>query len=128
MIYDVRHKTTFTYEDMVSVSHHVLHLVPRLHERQTTLATGMVVDPSPAVDSHGKDYFGNPVQYLTVQEPHERLVVDAHSRVEVRPTPVPLVLEASERWEEVRARLATDVALEAYEFSFESPRGSAGRA
>jgi transglutaminase-like putative cysteine protease len=121
VIYDVSHKTTFTYEDMVSVSHHVLHLMPRQHPRQTTLATSMVVHPSPAVDSPGKDYFGNPVQYLTVQEPHERLIVDAHSRVEVRPTAVPLVLDASERWEEVRARLPTDSALEAYEFCFESP-------
>ena len=33
MIYDIRHKTTFTYEDVVSVSHHVLHLVPRSHAR-----------------------------------------------------------------------------------------------
>jgi transglutaminase-like putative cysteine protease len=120
VIYDVRHRTTFTYEDVVSVSHHVLHLTPRPHPRQTCLATAMIVDPSPAVDSHGEDYFGNPVQYLTVQEPHERLVVDAHARVEVRPA-APLVLDASEPWEEVRNRLATDAALEAYEFSFESP-------
>ncbi len=35
--------------------------------------------------------------------------------------PPPLALEASEQWEEVRARLVTDSALEAYEFSFESP-------
>ncbi len=121
MIYDIRHKTTFTYEDVVSVSHHVVHLTPRPHPRQTCLDTAMVVDPSPAVDSQGKDYFGNPVQYLTVQEPHERLVVDAHSRVEVRPAPTPLALDASEPWEHVRDRLATDAALEAYEFSFESP-------
>lgn len=121
MIYDVHHKTTFTYEDVVSVSHHVLHLMPRPHPRQTTLDSAMVVDPSAAVDSQGQDYFGNPVHYLTVQEPHERLVVDAHSRVEVRPSPAPLALEASEQWEEVRARLATDSALDAYEFSFESP-------
>ena len=119
MIYDVRHKTTFTYEDVVSVSHHVLHLMPRPHPRQTTIDTAMVVDPSPAVESYGKDYFGNPVQHLTVQEPHERFVVDAHSRVEVRPAPAPLALEASEPWEQVRAKL--DAALEAYEFSFESP-------
>lgn len=121
MIYDIRHKTTFTYEDVVSVSHHVLHLMPRQHPRQTTLDTAMVVDPPPAVNSEGADYFGNPVQYLTLQEPHERLVVDAHSRVEVRPAPSPLVLDASEPWEQVRARLPLDAALEAYEYTFESP-------
>jgi transglutaminase-like putative cysteine protease len=120
MIYDIRHKTTFTYEDMVSVSHHVLHLVPRAHPRQTTLDTAMVVIPAPAVNSEGTDYFGNPVRYLTLQEPHERLVVDAHSRVEVRPATA-LVLDDSEPWEDVRARLTTDGALEAYELTFESP-------
>ena len=92
MIYDVRHKTTFTYEDVVSVSHHVLHLTPRPHPRQTCLDSAMIVDPSPAVDSSGEDYFGNPVHYLTVQEPHERLVVDARARIEVRPAASPIDL------------------------------------
>ena len=121
MIYDIRHKTTFTYEDVVSVSHHVLHLMPREQLRQTTLDTAMIVDPPPAVNSEGTDYFGNRVQYLTLQELHERLVVDAHSRVEVRPAPQPLALEASEPWEQVRTRLPLDAALEAYEYTFESP-------
>jgi transglutaminase-like putative cysteine protease len=71
MMYDIRHRTTFTYEDVVSVSHHVLHLSPRRHPRQRALETAMLIDPSPAVDSQGSDYFGNPVHYLTVQEPHE---------------------------------------------------------
>ena len=37
MMYDIRHRTTFTYEDVVSVSHHVLHLSPRRHPRQRAL-------------------------------------------------------------------------------------------
>ncbi len=121
MIYEVRHKTTFTYEDVVSVSHHVLHLTPRLHPRQTCLDAATVVDPSPAVDSIGEDYFGNPVRYLTVQEPHERLIVDAHARIEVRPASSPLDLEASESWEQVRGRLTAEAPLDAYEFTFDSP-------
>jgi len=120
MLYEIRHKTTFSYEEMVSVSHHVLHLAPRPHPRQHCLETALRVDPAPAVDSAGNDYFGNPVHYLTVQEPHVRLVVDARSRVEVV-APDALPLSSSIPWEDVRLGLAEDVALQAYEFSFDSP-------
>jgi transglutaminase-like putative cysteine protease len=124
LIYDIRHKTTFTYEEVVSVSHHVLHLAPRRHVRQRTLETAMRISPAPAVDSEGKDYFGNPVYYLTVQEPHERLVVDATSRVEVLPMDEALDLTASTPWEEVGealAGVADETLLNAYQFAFESP-------
>ena len=106
-MYDIRHRTTFTYEDVVSVSHHVLHLAPRRHPRQRALATAMLIDPSPSVDSHGQDYFGNPVHYLTVQEPHDQLVVEARSRIDVQPLPAPIDLEASEPWVATRDSLAS---------------------
>jgi transglutaminase-like putative cysteine protease len=120
VIYNIRHTTTFAYEDVVSVSHHVLHLAPRAHPRQRCLATVMAVDPLPAVDSIGEDYFGNPVRYLTVQEPHERLLVDARSRVEVLPGPERNLAE-SEAWEAVCARVLDEATLDAYEFTFDSP-------
>ena len=44
MIYDLRHRTTFTYEDVVSVSHHVLHLAPRRHRRQRCFSAEMLTD------------------------------------------------------------------------------------
>jgi transglutaminase-like putative cysteine protease len=125
VIYDIRHKTTFTYEDVVSVSQHVLHLTPRTHSRQTCVEASLVVEPKPAVDSRGNDYFGNPVRFLTIQVPHEQLLVDARSRVEVQPAPEPLALGASAPWEDVRRRLEDDAALQAYEFAFESPYVSA---
>jgi len=80
VLYDIRHKTTFNYEEIVSVSHHVLHLAPRQHPQQTCVESETVVDPRPAVDSVGEDYFGNPIQHLIVQKPHKRLVVNAHAR------------------------------------------------
>jgi transglutaminase-like putative cysteine protease len=122
LIYDIRHKTTFTYEEVVSVSHHVLHLAPRRHVRQRSLEAAMRIDPAPAVDSEGKDYFGNSVYYLTVQEPHERLVVDARSRVEVLPMPAALDLAASASWESVAEMLggvSDEALLNSYQFAFE---------
>ena len=124
MMYDIRHRTTFTYEDVVSVSHHVLHLSPRRHPRQRALETAMLIDPSPAVDSQGSDYFGNPVHYLTVQEPHDQLVVEARSRIDVQPLPASIDLGASERWVETRESLAAaadDTTLQAFQFVFDSP-------
>ena len=124
MMYDIRHRTTFTYEDVVSVSHHVLHLSPRRHPRQRALETAMLIDPSPAVDSQGSDYFGNPVHYLTVQEPHDQLVVEARSRIDLQPLPASIDLGASERWVETRESLAAaadDTTLQAFQFVFDSP-------
>jgi transglutaminase-like putative cysteine protease len=124
LIYDIRHKTTFTYEEVVSVSHHVLHLAPRRHVRQRSLEAAMLIDPAPAVDSEGKDYFGNSVYYLTVQEPHERLVVDARSRVEVLAMPAALDLAASTSWESVAEMLggvSDEALLNSYQFAFDSP-------
>src|SRR5262249_3748846 len=113
-----------TYEDIVSVSHHVLHLAPRRHPRQRALESAMLIDPSPSVDSQGKDYFGNPVHYLTVQEPHDQLVVEARSRIDVHPLPVAIDLGAREPWVETResiAAAADDTLLQALQFVFDSP-------
>jgi transglutaminase-like putative cysteine protease len=121
MLYDIRHRTTFSYEEVVSVSHHVLHLAPRWHPHQTCVSSTTVVEPKPAVDSIGEDYFGNPIQHLTVQKPHKQLVVDARACVEVRPAAKEVVLERSAPWETVREQLAAHEVLEAYEYVFESP-------
>ena len=121
MLYDISHKTTVNYEEVVSVSHHVLHLAPREHPQQTCHETKTVVHPKPAVDSVGEDYFGNPRQHVTVQKPHKQLIVEAHSRVEVRPAAERLELEKSAPWETVREQLAALESLEAYEYVFDSP-------
>ena len=122
MLYDVHHRTTFSYEEIVSVSHHVLHLVPRAHPRQRCLSSTVVVEPAPSMSSRGEDYFGNPVHYLTVQQPHRELVVEAQSRVSVL-APMPYDLAASAPWETLR-QLPDDgqvAVLQAYEFAFDSP-------
>ena len=121
MLYEIRHRTTFNYEEMVSVSHHVLHLEPRLHPQQTCLESETSVEPKPAVDSAGQDYFGNPIRHLTVQKPHKQLVVNAHSRVEVRAAAQAHALEESVPWETVRDQIAGYEALDAYELVFDSP-------
>jgi transglutaminase-like putative cysteine protease len=121
MQYEVTHRTTFDYEQRVSESHHVLHLVPRTHPRQARLSHIIDVDPAPSLMSAGEDYFGNPTHYLTVSEPHERLTVVARSRVDVGA--FELAGGWGEPWEQVAAALdaAADAALDASQFVYPSP-------
>ncbi len=57
MIYQVRHKTTYHYEDPVSVSHHLVRLTPRNFRGQVCRGTHISIVPAPAVRAVHKDYF-----------------------------------------------------------------------
>ena len=122
MRYDVRHRTEFKYEQLVSVSHHVLHLTPRAHARQASLGASLEVDPPPSQHSSGEDYFGNPINYLTIYEPHDLLSVESRARVEVEDTATP-ELARGPSWEQVleQLRAPRGAALEAYQYCFDSP-------
>jgi transglutaminase-like putative cysteine protease len=123
MMYDVRHRTTFNYEQVVSVAHHVVHLMPRNFARQQRVAFALTLDPEPSLSSMSEDYFGNVVHYLTLNEPHERLIVEARSRVDVLSNEQLADTPAQEPWEDVVERLQAprDEALEAQQFCFDSP-------
>ena len=71
------------YSQPVSISHHVLHLVPRRHQRQVLHATSLSIEPHPAVRSDTEDYFGNPVTFLTIEQQHEQLVIESRSLIDV---------------------------------------------
>lgn len=123
MIYNVRHRTVFEYSQAVSISHHRLHLTPRTTTQQSALWSTILVDPTPSLRSESRDYFGNRVIHLTIQQPHRRLEVEASARVEVRAAEPP-ALALSRPWEAVARELETAreaSALEAYHFAFDSP-------
>lgn len=122
MIFKISHRTTFSYTQPVSISRHALHITPRRHRRQACRRSVLTVDPQPAVNTGDVDYFGNPVTFLTIQEPHERLVIHAMSVVEVD-TPPALDPLATEPWERVKDGLSADLSsegLDAFQFAFES--------
>ncbi|MFM1770230.1 MAG: Protein-glutamine gamma-glutamyltransferase [Verrucomicrobiota bacterium] len=123
LLYEITHTTTYDYVGSVSVSHHLLRLTPRHGGAQRVLAHELRIDPDPAVLHAHRDYFGNTTHFLSVERPHGRLSVTAHSRVALRP---PFIPEPSETpaWEAVRARCRDDHssgALEAHEFIYPSP-------
>ncbi len=124
MIYQVRHKTTYEYEDPVSVSHHILRLTPHNSRRQTCRRSEIAIIPRPTTRTGHVDYFGNHAITFTLLEPHERMVVDASSELEVNAAPIPDFTNSPE-WESVRDSLPgnyTVEALNAYQFVFDSKR------
>jgi len=105
------------------VCHNYLHLMPRECSHQQCSFHELLIYPEPAVVSQALDYFGNPVTFFTLQEPHDALTMTANSTIEVRAleTPAPHDTPA---WEEVRDHLRQDrsrTGLEAYQYAFDSP-------
>jgi len=124
LIYRVRHRTTYDYEDPVSVSHHVVRLTPRSLPGQMCWESYVSIQPAPPVTCTHIDYFGNTLTSFTLQEQHERLIVESQSDLEVQAI-APPDFSASPVWETVRDGLAGDVgdqALDAYQFIFDSQR------
>jgi transglutaminase-like putative cysteine protease len=129
VIYRVRHVTTYAYEDPVSVSHHLLRLTPRNLPGQVCRETQISILPEPSVTTTGSDYFGNIQTFFTLQEPHDSLIVEAASELEVHAAEPP-DLSASPPWETVVESLVTDHSeggLDAYQFVFDSQRVAASR-
>ena len=123
MIYDISHRTTFTYGLSVSISQHLLHLSPRMTPNQITQSYSLMVAPAPTLNQENVDFFGNPTAYLTVEEPHNKLNIISTARVDVTP---PLIPDAKTTmpWEFVPAAASKQTSrdtLDAQQYMFESP-------
>ncbi len=107
----------------MSVSQHVLHLQPRSFDRQQTLSFNLDIAPTPTTQSVGNDYFENIIHYLSIQEPHSNLVVEASSSIEVFPQPTQPAHESSAPWEHIAQQLAagSPEIIQAQQFCFDSP-------
>ncbi|WP_348261849.1 transglutaminase family protein [Telmatobacter sp. DSM 110680] len=124
MIYKIVHRTTYKYKYPVSMGSHVACLRPRSLPRHRVAESELQIVPCPAVMTERLDYFGNHQYFFTIEEPHEELIVESRSRVEMQETSLDPSL-ASTPWEDVVKGLPEDLsaeALEAYQFRFESPR------
>jgi len=121
--YSVRHRTLYRYSETVPVCHNEIHLEPRTLPRQRLLGTTIAVEPGPAAICSAVDYFGNPVGFFSIEEPHQELMVSAASRLEIGAA-TPWTELPAIPWEQVRDRLrdpALAGAIAAREFTCDSP-------
>ena len=100
MRYNIRHTTMYSYTDPVPVCHNLVHLAPRDTPAQSCREHRVAIDPQPSVRAKRRDYFGNDVEFFSIQEAHEGLSVTAMSLVDVA-SPVLKVGVKTPAWEEV---------------------------
>jgi len=132
MIYKVSHRTSCLYRRPVLVGKHVACLRPRSLPYQQLSMSELHIEPSPISVNERVDYFGNLHYFFTIQEPHRKLVVEARSEVRIQERIESTADDGATAsagwampWEEAVQLLRRDpsgAGLDAYEFSFESPR------
>ncbi|MEE3109915.1 MAG: transglutaminase N-terminal domain-containing protein, partial [Pseudomonadota bacterium] len=88
----VRHRTTYHYSEPVTLGHTEARLMPPDRGRQRRLSFDLQVFPTPKVCHSREDAFGNAVTRFSVETPHEELVVEAHSLMQIAPAEVELPL------------------------------------
>lgn len=101
MKYRLVHRTKYSYEGTVSVSHHLARLAPKSLPGQRCPWHELEILPVPVGRGVHVDSFGNVAAYFEIEGKHDALEVIAHSLVEVLPTlhPEP---GRTPPWEEVR--------------------------
>ena len=123
MKYAISHLTRYRYGAPVALCHNRLHLGPRRLPTQQVNRFELDVSPEPTATSIATDYFGNRVDYFTLQEPHLELSVSAVSEIEVAPVDRDAALESSPAWDHVSRALPqnrSEPSLSAYQFAFPS--------
>lgn len=101
MKYRLTHRTKYTYEGAVTVSHHLARLAPRSLPGQRCPWHALEIVPIPVGRGVHLDSFGNVTTYFEIEGKHGELEVTARSFVEVLATrhPEPAATPA---WESVR--------------------------
>lgn len=120
--YSVRHRTTYSYEEPVSLGHNHGYFEPRELPHQKCLSHYLVVDPEPASLTRHRDYFGNRATFFTVGQRHRELLVVTRFEVAIEPISPPPP-ESTMAWERARRELRRPQHLGAYQFAFESTFG-----
>lgn len=76
--YEVRHRTTYTYEEYVTDSFGRALLRPRQTDQQRVVEHAVEISPEPHILTEHVDHFGNHSSFYEVRTPHT--VLDVHKR------------------------------------------------
>ena len=123
MKYRIVHKTEYSSIDPVSVGYNEAWLRPRETLVQHCVAHRLQIEPEPSILVERIDYFQNTVSQFAFNQGYETLTVTAIDEIQIQP-PAPRA-DSGPAWEEVVktvSRPQTEADLQAYEFTFDSPR------
>ena len=104
MIYDVRQTAAYSYGSKVGFAHHVLRLTPIDRPFQRVQAVALDIEPAPVNRRDGKDFFGNRLTWIDLDQPHDELIIKVSARVSVEKPALP---GNTPPWEAVRNQAFT---------------------
>jgi transglutaminase-like putative cysteine protease len=113
MRYQIKHVTRYGYGGPVSLCHSIAHLKPRKTLYQRCLSANLRVNPWPSVMREHRDFFGNRVNYFSVQQSHLQLEITASAEVEALPPSWPEPADTSP-WERARTELQSAASADAF--------------
>lgn len=123
MIYEITHRTHYSYQNPAVFSQHLMRLNPRELDGQIVHGTSITIRPEPDSIRRERDMFGNIGQIATITRSHVDIEIESKSRVE-RSAPSSMIFEASEPWENVRdsviGRSVRPVPIEISPYAFPS--------
>ena len=121
--YRVVHETRYAYSDTIAIARQLAHLQPREIAWQKVRSHCLQIEPAPTERTQDIDYFGNAVVRFAVETPHDELIVNASSVVDIDDH-APSALQRATPWEAARATpglWGPDVDLNVEEFRLASP-------
>lgn len=102
MIYQISHRTLYSYDSPVTVAHYIARLQPRQLPTQSCPWHEVHIRPEPGCRSTGRtDAFGNTLVYFEVEGTHAELEVVARSFVRLIPRSLPDPADTPP-WESIR--------------------------
>jgi transglutaminase-like putative cysteine protease len=122
--YTIKHRTWYAYAEAAPVCHNMLHLAPRDAPRQLCSEHRLRIVPEPAFITRRTDWFGNHVDYFSIEGSHNGLEITSQSVVQVTPAPK-VALSSSLPWETIARQSTADAAaadLTIYQLTLRSPR------
>lgn len=123
--YTIKHRTWYAYAEAAPVCHNMLHLAPRDSNHQVCAEYRLQIVPEPAFMTRRTDWFGNIVDYFSIEGSHNGLEVTARSVVQVLPTPQ-FTPSESLPWEVASRQAmmagAASADLSVYQLTLRSPR------
>jgi len=102
MYHKIIHKTVYTYDEMVSLCHNIVRLIPRSTNKQFCKRSVVTIDPEPNILIEYDDFYGNKLVYFTIEKEHKKLSVNVVSEIEkLSPLDEQLPQNNKISWEEV---------------------------
>lgn len=110
MIYDIRQTTTCIYASPVTHAHHVLRLAPINRSRQRVQVSSLQIEPEPPQWRDGRDFFGNKLTWIGLEEAHATLTVKVSARIAVDPFVKPAA-DTAPAWETVKEEVFASIEI-----------------